>query len=540
MRLGLLLASCCLPFSALADDVVQRMGIAEVTVSNGVASIMRRAVVSLPAGDHLLIVPARDQIAIPELRDVSGLRFGAIQLGHSVLIQDGELDTGAQAQARAALTQSEEALEAAQDALAATDGALQAAQLQMTYLDNIAAGGDNGPNVPSDLGGLLGQLSELTAAAKRTHHQAQVARRPLIKAVEAAQTDVDKARAALDATMPLDGKLSALHIPVSVEQAGEYTIEFDYMTQSAGWQPDYTLALDTQTQTVEMKRNLTVNNNTGAPWIDVAIILSTQNPMRRLDGAPALPSPVRVQNPKSLARSTSSLQSAPMADAEVVLESQGAMARPVEMVVQGMSVRYDLTDTITVMPNQPASVPFGQFGFDVETYNLVNGRFDRTAFLTADGRNETGEPLLQGKAVFYRDGSLVGQRFIPLTPQGAEITWGFGPVDHLQVEWANLERSEGDSGFISRSNDQSERLRFTVSNLSDSEETVRALYATPFSEQEDLEVDVKLTPKPDVRDIDDLRGVHQWNMDVSAGASQSVEIAVDLSWPEDQRLNWRP
>jgi hypothetical protein len=40
--------------------------------------------------------------------------------------------------------------------------------------------------------------------------------------------------------------------------------------------------------------------------------------------------------------------------------------------------------------------------------------------------------------------------------------------------------------------------------------------------------------------VDDLRGVHAWDLDLAPGTEERIEMAVDLAWPEDMVLDWRP
>jgi hypothetical protein len=111
----------------------------------------------------------------------------------------------------------------------------------------------------------------------------------------------------------------------------------------------------------------------------------------------------------------------------------------------------------------------------------------------------------------------VGDDFLPLIPPGAEVEMAFGPLDHLRLTWVDLSLDEGDRGIFVSENEQRRRVAFSVENTSGNAETVRLLYAVPFAEQEDIEVDLAFTRAPDETDIDDLRGVSAWDLDVAPG-----------------------
>ena len=540
MKFGLICGLAFLPASAMADDIIQRMDISAVTISNGMAEVTRAATATLPAGTHTLIVPNRDGMFLPQITAIDGIRFGAVQTGGTIPLSEGQLDTETQSRLRTELKTATDAVRAAQDALEQKLAQIKGFQLQLDYLRNLAAGGENGPTLPQNIGEHLSQLGKLTTQVEENILLALIDRRDAEQAIRDAQDLRAKAQATLQGSAPFGATSPVSTVAITVATAGSYDLSMTYLVQGANWTPNYSINLDTDTSQIDVTRKVTLVNRTNAPWIDVAISLSTDNPQRQLDGTTAQPNPVRVFDPQRRAKVSQGMAMDSMArapEAMVMMEADEAAFSP---VIQGMSLSYDLADTITIMPQSQTTSDFGAFDLTPEVSNAANPRYDQTAFLLAEGENDTGEPILPGQAYIMRDGALIGETFVNLIPQGGDIIWGFGPVDHLQLEWTRLSRQEGDSGFIRKSNDQSESLRFSVTNLSDKTETVRAFYATPFSEQEDLTIAAKLTPNPTTRDYDDKRGVHVWEMELAAGEAQTVQLEFDLQWPEDQQINWQP
>jgi len=58
----------------------------------------------------------------------------------------------------------------------------------------------------------------------------------------------------------------------------------------------------------------------------------------------------------------------------------------------------------------------------------------------------------------------------------------------------------------------------------------------PVSENEDLEVAIKAAPKASDTDVDGVRGLMAWHIDMAAGATQTVTFGYEISWPGDQQL----
>ncbi|WP_420861570.1 mucoidy inhibitor MuiA family protein [Algirhabdus cladophorae] len=538
MRFGLVVSLAVLPMSAMADDVIARMDISAVTISSGMAEVTRTGSVTLPEGKHVLIVPARDNMFLPQIAAASGLTFGAVQASGAIALSEGQLDTPLQAELRQALDTAQNTVRDAQDALEQELALIIGYQLQIDYLRNLAKGGENGPSLPENLGESLAQMGALISELEAKILSANIERRVAEDAVRDAQVLRTKAENALQASAPFAATTAASRIPVTVATAGTYDLSMTYLVQGANWTPNYSIDLNTEASTIDVIRKVTLTNRTNAPWIDVAVTLSTDNPQRRLDGTAAQPNPVRVFEPQRRAKVSAGLAMDSMAAAPEPMMLE--VAESFSPVIQGMSLSYVLNDIATVLPQSQTTSDFGTFDLTPAISNAANPRFDQTAFLLAETENDIGEPILPGQAYILRDGALIGETFVDLIPNGGEIAWGFGPVDHLQLEWTRLKRQEGDSGFIRKSNDQNESLRFTVTNLSDQPETVKAYYATPFSEQEDLTVSAKLTPRPTQRDVDDKRGVHVWELDLAAGGSQSVQLEFDLQWPDGQQISWQP
>jgi hypothetical protein len=67
---------------------------------------------------------------------------------------------------------------------------------------------------------------------------------------------------------------------------------------------------------------------------------------------------------------------------------------------------------------------------------------------------------------------------------------------------------------------------------------VRLLYATPFAEQEDIEVDVRYSRAPDATDVDDLRGVSAWDLDRRTGRDRAHrdDRRTDMARRDDPEL----
>jgi uncharacterized protein (TIGR02231 family) len=551
MRFALSLTALLLGSAAHADDILIQADISAATVYLSGADITRSAEVSLPEGAHRLLIALPDAAQADRLAltGPEGVTVGPVERIAGYSIAEGALDDPAQAEARASVEAAEEALRSAEDAVAAADGSIRALEAQMAYLTALTRGGAEGAAMPADpavVPQVLATLGAETARVQAELQAARIERRALAEAVTDAQIALSAAANALARLQPLGTAVDVIAVPVQAAAATDGVIRLDYLTYGAGWEPSYEIRLDSETGALDLSRFITVYAGGPARWQNVEMSFSTAEPNRQRTPSVLSPTPARIIEPPppgdradDAAGFSTSLERLLEPQAMPVMEPAIVEDRAA-LMIEGLSVRYDYATPVSIGPSGEAVLPLDALALDAETEARAVPRFDETAFLVATATNDSGEPILPGIARFYRDGALIGEDLLPLIAAGAEAELGFGPLDYLRLVWIDRSLAEGDRGVFTTANTQERRIAFGVENTSGTAETVRLLYATPFAEQEDLGLDLTLTPAPDERDVDDLRGVHAWSLDVAPGETALVEMEVILDWPEDQRLIWRP
>jgi uncharacterized protein (TIGR02231 family) len=203
---------------------------------------------------------------------------------------------------------------------------------------------------------------------------------------------------------------------------------------------------------------------------------------------------------------------------------------------QGLSVVYDFPEPVDVASGADAvRIPFDELEFGAELAARAVPLVDDVAYLVATVTNESSEPLLPAESVRrYFDGGLVGTGPMPQIAAGAKAELGFGPIEGVQLTRTVLERAEGDRGLITRSNEETEEVRIEVKNLTDRTWPLQLLDRVPYSEQEDLQITYQASPEPDIRGVEDRRGILQWNTDLAPGETFTVNTQYRMTWPEGQ------
>ena len=531
-----------LPSAAWADDVPARADVIAATIYPSGATVTRAAAATLPPGRHRLLVPLPGGGAPPDVT-VAGAALTGVTLLPEAGLDLEALDTAAQAEARAALEAAVGDTRAARRDVAAAKGALEAARTRLDWIDTLTGGGEGalpGPRGGDALTTLLATLGQATrdAVADRVAAQADLDRAE--EALKDAQEAERRARAALDRLAPLPDAVPVLAIALQSD-GGPVDARIEGFEPAASWSPRYDAVLDTVAGTLALDRKVEVVQYGAEVWTDVALRLSTERPSGATSPSAPVPDPARAFP-----------QVVPLAEGEASLMREQALDLPAPVAradlavvaavpaFRGLSVTYDLPGPVTLRPGATAVLALDTLALDARTQTRAAPRDDDVGYLVAEVTNPTAEPILPGAVVLTRDGARVGEAVLPFLAAGAETELGFGPVETVRLTWTRLERGEGDAGVFRRASTLREAVAFEVENTGAAPREVLALYALPFSEQEEVGVAVRADPAPDLRDWDDRRGVAGWRMDLAPGETRRVEIVVEIDWPEGRFLDWEP
>ena len=544
MRLPSTLATAVLSAgpAAWGADIPLRADVRAVTLSPAGAEIVRGGEARVPAGTHRLLIPLPGPDAVPEVR-LTGAALDGVSLLPDAGLDLEALDTEEQATARTALEGAETRLREAQRAVEAARGAVRAAEIRLRWLETLTGGGEGGLGGPED-GAALAALLDTLAAQTAEATADRVAAQAEVEAAERARADardaVDARRADLDRLHPLAVGTPVLALDVEVAAEGPVAVALERRRFEASWSPAYEMRLDTESETLALERLIRLRQDTGEVWRDVALTLSTADAARGTDPAPAEPDPARAGEVGQFgARADGvAVEEALVVEGDDV--AQLARTQSAAPIVQGLAVSYAFPQPVTLYPGSPATLTLDEIALDVTTELRAVPRRDRHAFLMATATNPTVEPILPGPVTLLRDGARIGERALPLLAPGAEAEIGFGPVDTIRLTWLRLERGEGDAGLFRRASTLREAVAFTVENTGTGAAEVNALYALPFSEQEDVSVEIRVEPRPDQFDWEDRRGVAAWRLRLTPGESERVEMVFEIDWPEGQTLFWQP
>ncbi|MYM55588.1 DUF4139 domain-containing protein [Thalassovita mangrovi] len=530
-------AFALIPLAAAADVIRVDSRITDVTVYPEGAKVTRVAAYSVPAGEHRLrLLDLPDTALLDMVRaKVEGARMGSVTMREDFVPPRGDQDSDVVKAARAEVERAEDALRGKQDEAAALRLARDAAETRIGFLKQLGQGETLDGVSAETLRDMARMVGEETLAARQAVLEAEAKARLVDREIDDLQQALDEARQALAALETGGDDYNLVEVSVSAEAATEGVLSVTYFTRDAGWAAvnDAYLSLG-DAPGLRLDRGAMIWQGSGENWDDVALTLSTSEPSGQFEPSEVHPWRRRIEEPfqpvlkRSLAMD---MAEAPMAAPEPMIEEARVMS------FHGLIFNYAYPKPVSLASGADGvRIALGALDFAPEIKAVAAPLWDSTAFLTAGFTNGSGELLLPTQATqLFLEGEYVGSMATDQVAAGAEARLPFGAIDGLQVSRV-VTRNEGDTGILSKSNEEKETARIEVENLTGRAWPVRVLDRVPYSEQEDLVITWQARPTPSVTDVDDKKGVLAWDFDIAPGASRQIELSHRIQWPQDMEL----
>lgn len=530
------LAFLCVASPVASDTIVAFSQPASVVVYPEGAEVVRNLTVDLPAGRHVVILPdmpAGVEYQIPRVT-VANAVLGAVSVRTDAQLLLSDAETPAVVAAREQLEASEAALADHMDAEARVRAKADAAEVQIAFLKALASNEALGSD-PENLRQVTALVGEQTERARHTILDAHKMIRDMAFAREELEEDVEKAEAALASLQTGDEGSVQVAVTLSSDEAVQAELSVTYFV-SAQWRPRYDVALETgEMPQVSIRRGAAISQSSGEDWTEVSLALSTLSLGYSL--SPSLVSPMRryfadPRPPVTPQRSSDLTAAEPIVEAPVIVEETAAP------VYDGPGVLYVVPERATIANSVDETlITLDTLAFPAELFARAVPLRDETAYLMARFENVSKEPiLLADEAIFSIDGRLIGIEEMSEVPAGAESVLAFGRIQELQLDRQVLDKSEGDSGFINRSNVQAEEVRISVKNLGSETYSLELIDRVPYSEQEDLVISYTATPEPDEENVDFDRGILKWHLEMLPESEATISLSQTLTWPEGKVL----
>jgi uncharacterized protein (TIGR02231 family) len=529
---------------SLADTFTAAARVDTVTIYPGLATVTRQITLDVPAGQHQIVVPDLPQsLASEGLRIAApvGTQVGAVNLAYDRLPVTPDQTAPAVVAARDEVERLEEVLRERDAEIAQIRLRVQAAEEQITFLQSLsqASAGEtlNAARI-ADIRALAQMVGAEVLAARQVAFDADQDAQAAARAKEDDVEALNDAKRALAALLAPKQDGSVLTFSLATAEAGEVIIDISTLEGFANWSPVYDMRLTTgEAAAMEIDRAVVISQQSGQDWNDVQLVLSTARPGERIAPGEVFAPLRRIISEDDLQREEGIMM---QADAFATL-SRGAVmeeAAPAPMAVtakadfSGATVTYTYPTRVDIRNGvEDLRLALDTISLEADVWAEAVPSRDAIAYRMAEFTNTTAEVLLPGQALLFADGTMIGFSNLPLLAAGADMDMGFGPLDGLRLTRTTPNKTEGDRGVFTTTNELTEQAVMTVENLTGNDWNVLLRDAIPYSEQDDLEVAFTADPAVTRRDPEGMRGVLEWELNVAAGATKEVTMDYTLTWP---------
>jgi len=387
-------------------------------------------------------------------------------------------------------------------------------------------------------------LSGLRTARMSSILATEADQRELTRTIEAKKRELAQIRTG----RPGESRTAALL--VTAKDGGEAVIDVRYVVPGAGWRPAYDARGDVAKKEVELTYFGMVIQQTGEPWEDVDLALSTARPSLGasmpelspvfLSAAAFAPKPVyRAKSARAGGAMMAEMPSAAPMDRAAGFEApppQGGWETG-EVETSGVSAVYKLPRRQTVpSANEPRRITIGVDKLAADLAYETTPKLAPLAYLRAKCTNTTSAPLLPGPVNAFLAGDFLGQSRIEITPQGAELPLQLGADERIKVKRERVAEKARETWW-GKKLVIAQAYRLVVENFTGASQTVTVIDQVPVSQEASIEVRAfKAEPAPTEKSEE--KGELRWKLNLKAGEKRIVEFSYEVVFPED--LSNRP
>ncbi len=348
----------------------------------------------------------------------------------------------------------------------------------------------------------------------------------LVDGLEDAERELELLRVRMSQQADVSSLLQGwLEIDLELDRPGRVQLELGYMVPGACWRPRYRATLqEGASPTLVIEQQASVWQHTGEDWRDVQLHFSTQRPSLGTE-PPQLDEDLLRVRPKQ---------------DQVVVE-----VREQQIHTTGLGQKRDQAqelpgvddggEPVSLRSEHPATVPsdgrpyrvsIGRSDADAEVERVVMAERVGTVLLRCTSTNRLDHPLLAGPVDLVAESGRVGRTELRFAAAGERLELGFGPDASLRV-FRRAEQVEQEQGMLSRWDATDHHVEIKLSNLGERAVVVQVVERVPVSEVEQVKIEMneKRTTAGNTPDRD---GFLRWERHLAAGATDTVELAYTI------------
>ncbi|WP_353089002.1 DUF4139 domain-containing protein [Flavobacterium sp.] len=367
------------------------------------------------------------------------------------------------------------------------------------------------------------------------------------------ETKWNKTLANLNARLQLntakEEKMSKGKLVVQVlnEVAGTVTLNFSYITNSAGWKPMYDLRTNSIKDPIQLLYKAQVWQTTGIDWKKIKMSLSSGNPNQSNEAPLQQAWFLRYQTNRSKevitlgnASNTYTLNETFKSEDKVVDSSNadGEFDNGIDDYTQitesQLNVTFDIDIPYDVLSNgKMHSVSLKEMQIPA-TYKFYSApRLEKEAYLLAKIDNYGQYNLLPGEANIVFEEMNVGKTFINPEQTGDTLSLSMGRDKKISIKREKVVDKSG-TKFLSSYKEQTFTYDITIRNNKKEEINLTLKDQHPLSSDKDITIELLEDGKASVNPE---TGFMTWDLKLAPNESKKIRISYKVRYPKDKIID---
>lgn len=534
-----------------ADDIVVESKVVSATMYNDRATLTREATLQIPVGAHKLVFKNLPLHIVTDSLRVKGTSSSSADVVFGALEHKRTTSEEYTIPQEKKLNAKIQSLQDQNKIYRAEKEALGTAKI---FLQNL---GKNAALRESE------EIAKLELNLEGWSKAADGLSTKMAENLKAALTLDIKIRETQGKIRALQRELGTLHtgqkdtyqasLPFESDKEAKITVALSYQVSRAGWHPIYDARLDTKTGEIELTQYGILTQHTGEDWENVKLTLSTARPSQGTklpDLKPywvSLHEPDRVFSDSMRERvpsfdmaKSSMVGGMNTANDELVVQKRDIKTKSAQIEEKGFIGEYIISGLVNVKADgTKAKALIGRFE-NKSTFEVqVKPQISTQAYLVAKMTLEGEAPLLPGYINIFRDGAFIGQTYTKTLHPEDEAKIAFGTDDNISVKRNLIKDKKEEKGLISKDTIQERRMITRIKNGHKTPVKLVVLETVPSSRDKDITVNIlkKETTKGYDSDVDNIKGLLRWSMDLEPAKEAEIKLGWKVSWPEDENIS---
>ena len=341
-------------------------------------------------------------------------------------------------------------------------------------------------------------------------------------------------------------QLSEVSVLLITENAQNTTLEFSYVVREAGWMPYYDLKCDDISQPLKLNYRAKAYNNCGIDWKDVALTLSTADPLLDIN-LPTLQTwtlynynggQLKYDKGGYYQQYNASVNGNDI-DYQTKEESKNLQQQTVQtkqIEVPELSFNFPIKSRYTLPSNaQPYIVDIDEYSLAASYRYVCVPVAEKSAFLLACINDWEELNLVEGNANIYLNGTYVGQSYLNPNEISDTLQVSLGRDSRIQVDRVKL-KDYSSKVLIGSKRKATFVYEISVKNNRTTPIAIEIQDQVPVSSNQEIEVTIDQISQAQ-QDI--TTGLLKWNFNIEPGKVQSVKLGYTVKYPKTVTLQFK-